>query len=299
MNNPLVTIAIPAYKRRWLSDAIKSAISQDYNNIEIVIVDDDSPQGLYDVIKPFLKDKRIRYYKNERNLGVDSIVNNWNRCLAYSRGTFFVLLCDDDVMSKDFVSSMLMLTEKYPKCAVYHARKWNMEKNGTLVESPIWPEYEDGNQFVKASLQKLRHHTVSEFLIRTHVLRECGGYVVFPSGFYSDKVSIIQLAQLDGVASSMRCLFTFRCGDEHITGNFSPKNCWDKYQAAMNYWIWIKRLPDFKLYYKQIREDVECTIYDSYRHAPLLMKMKILLNTPSSVVSFKYKLGYVCKSLFS
>lgn len=65
----LVSIAIPAYKRKWLKEAIYSALSQDYQNIEVIIVDDHSPQNLRDIVSPFLIDKRVSYYYNEINLG--------------------------------------------------------------------------------------------------------------------------------------------------------------------------------------------------------------------------------------
>ena len=46
----LVSIAIPAYKKKWLKEAIVSALSQDYPNIEVIIVDDHYPQNLSDVV---------------------------------------------------------------------------------------------------------------------------------------------------------------------------------------------------------------------------------------------------------
>ena len=94
----LVSIAIPAYKKKWLKEAIVSALSQDYPNIEVIIVDDHSPQNLREVVVPFLIDKRVSYYYNEINLGGKSVTNNWNKCLEYVNGEFFVLLCDDDVL---------------------------------------------------------------------------------------------------------------------------------------------------------------------------------------------------------
>ena len=61
----LVTIAIPAYKRKWLNEAIESALAQNYKDIELIIVDDHSPQNLKDIVEPYLSDGRVSYYYNE------------------------------------------------------------------------------------------------------------------------------------------------------------------------------------------------------------------------------------------
>lgn len=71
----LVSIAIPAYKERYLAEAIDSALGQDYTNIELIIVNDHSPSDLKSIVKKY-NDKRIKYYENKRNLGKRSIVNN-------------------------------------------------------------------------------------------------------------------------------------------------------------------------------------------------------------------------------
>lgn len=292
-NNPLVTIAIPAYKRHWLVEAITSALGQDYHHIEIIIVDDCSPQNIEEVVAPYLRDSRLKYYRNDRNLGSESIVLNWNRCLEYANGEYFILLCDDDILQPNFVSSLLFLAEKYPTCNVIHARKWNMNEIGEKEEACLWPEYESGDDFLCQSFTKNRHHTISEFLIKTSALQSLGGYVVFPSGFYSDNASIIQLSKDGGIASSIECLMTFRYNEEHMTGSTSPKNCWDKYLAAVAYWKWVQQFPITKKYKKEIREDLDCTIYNSFMSAPLFIKFKIIFKTPNSIISLKQKLGYL------
>lgn len=93
---PLVSIGIPSYKAKYLADSIRSALNQTYNNIELIIVNDCSPEPIKDVVDKF-NDARIRYYVNEKNLGGEDPGNNWNRCLELAKGEFFCLLCDDDM----------------------------------------------------------------------------------------------------------------------------------------------------------------------------------------------------------
>lgn len=115
---PLVTIAIPAYKKRFLKQSIESALSQTYDHIEVVIVNDASPEKLDEVVSSF-HDPRIRYYVNETNLGGSDPVANWNMCLQYAKGSFFALLCDDDAYDKDFISEMMLLITRYPDTSVF------------------------------------------------------------------------------------------------------------------------------------------------------------------------------------
>ena len=86
-NNTLFTIAIPAYKSKFLGEAIKSCLSQTYSNFELLIVDDASPEVLKSVVDRF-HDDRIRFYRNEKNCGAVDVVDNWNICLSYAKGDY-------------------------------------------------------------------------------------------------------------------------------------------------------------------------------------------------------------------
>ena len=284
-----VTIAIPAYKSTYLKESMESALNQTYPYMELIIVDDCSPSPIKEVVELF-SDKRITYIRNDKNLGSESIVLNWNKCLEYARGEYFVLLCDDDILAPSFLEEMLELSNKYPKCNVFHARKQNLREDGSIEMQTVWPEFETGVEFLRNRLAKRRHHTISEFLYRTSAIKK-QPYVVFPSGFYSDNASLIQLSQDGGMANSQEPLVTFRFSSDHITTNTSPKNCWGKYQAAVQYWFWIQRFSESKQYKKEIQEEVECTIIGSFNKAPWNMKLRILLNTPSVILSLKAKLA--------
>lgn len=288
----LVSIAIPAYKAEFLSEAIDSALRQDYTNIEVIIVNDASPNDLEGIVDQY-SDSRIRYYKNEENLGKQSIVLNWNKCLSLARGDFFVLLCDDDILMSNFVSELLNLAAKNPLCNVFHARKINIYTDGHSEESPVWPIFEPGESFIRNSLNKMRHHTVSEFMYRLPFFQQIG-YINFPVGYYSDRSTIMNVANQGGIASTINCLAIFRFSESHITSSKNARYSLDKVRASLAYWNWIHSyFPASKEYDKQIKEDLQSTIFSSFMSSSFSQKLRILRLVPNEIISFKLKLGYV------
>ncbi len=291
MISGLVSIAIPAYKRRWLKEAIESALSQDYDNIELIIVDDHSPQNLKEVVEPYLLDKRVSYFYNETNIGKESVVNNWNRCLEYVRGEFFVLLCDDDVLMPDFVSTLLKLAVKYPQCNVFHGRRILYDEvTGEIIEEDPWLEYEDYGYISEA----FHKHTITEFLYRTCVLKK-EKFVVFPSGLFSDNATILKLAKNGGIASSCEVICQFRKSSEHISG--SNQYAYEKAKAAILYSDWFQNNVNESYNNKQKRDRLDIWLQSFFRYASLLEKIKILFIVPFDVWSYKQKI-YMFLSLF-
>jgi glycosyltransferase involved in cell wall biosynthesis len=67
--NPLVSVVIPTYNRaEMLHRAVESVCSQDYKNLEIIIIDDGSTDNTTDIVKGF-DDKRIILYRLNKNQG--------------------------------------------------------------------------------------------------------------------------------------------------------------------------------------------------------------------------------------
>ena len=118
--NTLFTIAIPAFKSKFLGEAIESCLSQTYGNFEVVIVDDASPEDLKSVVDGY-HDDRIRFYRNEKNCGAVDVVDNWNICLSHAKGDYIICMGDDDRLLPCCLKEYLKLMEKYPGLGVYHA----------------------------------------------------------------------------------------------------------------------------------------------------------------------------------
>jgi len=92
----LVSVIMPVYNAQgYVDKAINSLLAQTYKDLEIIIVDDGSTDGSFDICKEFSqKDERIKVFKNESNLGV---VKTRNRLLQMAKGKYIALQDSDDI----------------------------------------------------------------------------------------------------------------------------------------------------------------------------------------------------------
>ena len=93
MNKPLVSVVIPAYNcADTIGRAIDSALDQGVQ-LEIILVDDCSPQSLDAALQPYLRMQEIVYLKNPRNMGAAA---SRNRGVEQARGEYVAFLDADD-----------------------------------------------------------------------------------------------------------------------------------------------------------------------------------------------------------
>jgi len=109
-----VSIIITSFNReKFISKAIKSALSQTYSNIEVIVTDNCSTDKTDEVILEFLSDPRFIYSKNPTNIGM---VPNFEKGIyELAKGDFVTFLSSDDYFIDDnFISDAVGLIEKYP-----------------------------------------------------------------------------------------------------------------------------------------------------------------------------------------
>lgn len=108
MHSPLVSILIPVYNRKHMLIAcLESALAQTVTDFEVVVVDNASTDGAWEVCQEFAKrDSRVRIFRNETNIGP---CFNGLRCIAEARGYYGKTLFSDDLISLDFLEKTLPL----------------------------------------------------------------------------------------------------------------------------------------------------------------------------------------------
>src|SRR5687768_5345277 len=101
--DPPLTIAIPFYSgQAYLRAAIESVVRQTSSHWRLVVCDDGAEAGTEQLVRSFV-DSRIRYLKNEHNLGM---AGNWNRCLDVAETDLVNLLHNDDELLPNYVELM-------------------------------------------------------------------------------------------------------------------------------------------------------------------------------------------------
>lgn len=155
--NPLVSVIIPCYKyARFLPDAIESCLRQTYKNIEVIVVNDASPDNTKDVALHY----PVCLVEHEVNKGVGAARNTGCRAAV---GDWFVCLDADDVLAPTFIERLLREDADIVGC--------NQQEFGS--STVLWqlvkePEYE---QFY------IQNQTNCSALHRRKVWEACGGWI--------------------------------------------------------------------------------------------------------------------------
>lgn len=92
------SICMPVYNgKNVISQTLRSILTQSFDNFEIIIIDDCSKDNTIEIVKSF-NDKRIKYYKNKKNLGYPK---NLEECRRKANGDIIYLMGQDDILGKD------------------------------------------------------------------------------------------------------------------------------------------------------------------------------------------------------
>ena len=125
---PLVSIGIPVRNgQKYLGDALNSLLGQTLSDLEVVVCDNDSTDATESICREFAaRDPRVRYFRNERNLGP---AGNHNRCFAHSTGRYFKWHAHDDLIEPTYLEKCVAVLERDPSVANCHSQTKVVDEN--------------------------------------------------------------------------------------------------------------------------------------------------------------------------
>lgn len=145
-NQPLVSVIIPCYNHeKFLDDCLTGILLQDYDNIELLICDDNSTDDSFAKIKSYEQRliKRFSYINISRNEINQGVTKNINRMLACSNGEFVKIIASDDVMREDAIRKMVQFFINHPKADVV------VVNGAKITEHQHYPNYMPGEKIYK------------------------------------------------------------------------------------------------------------------------------------------------------
>lgn len=127
---PILSVIVPVYRvEKYLARCLDSLLNQTYGNLEIICVNDASPEGEDGIIRSCCaRDRRIKYIKHNENLGLFQARITG---MKYASGQYFAFLDSDDSVTMDYYRILL---------------KRIMDEKADMVIGDFLDEYEDGRR---------------------------------------------------------------------------------------------------------------------------------------------------------
>lgn len=128
---PKISVIMPVYNgEKYLNEAIDSILNQTFSDFEFIIINDCSTDNTENIIKSY-DDKRIRYIKNEKNLGVAETLN---KGLDMAQGEFIARMDADDISLPERFEKQLSFLQLNPECGVCGSNILIFEDNINIRE---------------------------------------------------------------------------------------------------------------------------------------------------------------------
>jgi len=106
---PLVSVIIPAWNgAAFIRETLQSILDQSYKNLEVILIDDASQDDTLSLVRTF-RDRRLRVYRNTKNLG---IAKTRNRGLEEAKGAYITFFDQDDIMLPEAIKKRVVTLEE-------------------------------------------------------------------------------------------------------------------------------------------------------------------------------------------
>lgn len=219
MESELCSVIMPAYNsEKYIAKAIESVLSQTYENIELLIVDDCSTDRTKDIIHSYAKlDSRIRLISNEHNIGC---AESRNRAIGDSKGDYIAFLDSDDIWELGKIALQIQ-TIRHMSCdAVYTSYQMidSIDRQISIIKSPP--------KVLLGDMLKNNEICFSSVLMKSEVAKQ---YKMIPDYFHEDYCYWICLLR-EGVkfVGVSDVLVKYRVSNQGRSAN--------KYNAAVYRW---------------------------------------------------------------
>lgn len=248
-NNPKVSVLVVNYNNGpFLQRCIKSVLKQNYNNKEIVVVDDQSTDNSLKILRQFKK--QIVLLKNKKNkfyIGAYDQINAYKSALKKSSGEIIFFLDSDDFFSYNKLKIMVNYFKKNKQDNIYMDRPiifYNKKKKFKLIKSLRGNFFTPWPRFSPQSCISIRR----DYLLKIYKIISIKK---FPTIWLDFRIIIFNFIQKKSFYVVNVFLTYYQKSENSASTNYKlfSKNWWLRRQEAHNYFNYInKRINKKKIY---------------------------------------------------
>lgn len=217
----MLAIVIPYYKGRFFEQTLRCLVNQTDCRFNVYIGNDASPDSIDLLINEYSKELKITYKSFKENIGSKSLVTQWKRCLGMMDDEeWFIILCDDDFLSENYVQSFYENYDKISK-GNYQIVRYpsilisdNGEKISKIYQHPI---IENALDSLVRKVKGNTRSSLSEYVFKNNINYE-NVFIDFPNAYYSDDLSILLTTNFGNIYTINEALFYFRRGEYNLSG---------------------------------------------------------------------------------
>lgn len=218
---PLVSVVIPCYNHdQFVQDSIQSVIDQDYENIELIIIDDGSQDNSVLKIQEkieFCKKRFVRFeFRSRTNIGLSETLNE---ALEWCEGKYFSPIASDDQMLSNKTAIQVKYLEKNKEVVAVFGGVVLIDESNEQIDVKL-----GGGQFYSFEDIILHNYNLPAptQMIRLNSMRKIGGYN--PTLFIDDWYIWLKLSQIGSIYTLSNTLCLYRMHSNNSSKNIIKMN---------------------------------------------------------------------------
>lgn len=214
-----LAIVIPYYRLAFFEATLESLANQTNQRFRVYIGDDASPENPLPLLEKYHQKIDFSYHRFEENLGRQSLVKQWERCLSLVEESFWVMILGDDDLLGDYcVDEFYKHQSEFKTLNVVRFASYIIDSKGEK-QSDLFthPKLEKSTHFLIRKFSGETRSSLGEYVFNKVTL-QANGFRDFPLAWHSDEMAVLECSGFDKVYSINSAAVFIRESELSVSG---------------------------------------------------------------------------------
>ncbi len=229
----MLAIVIPYYNFLFFEETLKSLSNQTDKRFNVYIGNDASTSNPEELLSEYKHNLEFNYHYFDSNLGQQSLVQQWDRCIGLTKNEeWLMLLGDDDVLGSKVVEDFYQAIEAIANANISVVKYASVAINSDGDQiSDIYkhPQIELATDAYFKNFKNESRSSLSEYIFKREAYQTYG-FENYPLGWYTDDMAWLEFSNFGHIYTINSAIVSIRTSEQSITGR--SENFRKKYKSA-------------------------------------------------------------------